>query len=104
MTSQGGSTDLPSLLKTMQPTLDPLTYLFCHLATLPESGDQRGLPELPKNLDIQCLFKEAKGWTLVVEEETLRRSLESESEAKWRVEYTGGEKGLVAQFHDTSNR
>lgn len=97
MTSQGGSTDLKALLRTMRPSLHADTFLFCHT---PFSSDRKksSLPNLPPGIEIQSLFKEAEGWTLVAEENSLRSNIEGTTEAETTLY------GLSEQINDESNR
>ncbi|KAL1305218.1 hypothetical protein AAFC00_002136 [Neodothiora populina] len=99
MTSQGGTSDLSNLIRTMRPTLHPSTFIFCHILSSPSSTSRPQaphLPSLPTNLEIQCLFREAEGWTLIATEASLQRSLEAETE--------GSLEAIREQVDDASNR
>ena len=52
-----GETDLKKLLATMAPLLHEGDYVFCTVTELPVSGAG----------EILCTFREAEGWTLVME-------------------------------------
>lgn len=55
----GGETDLPTLLRTMRPTLHPSNLIITTLSssTIPQ--------DLPRDLEIYHLFREAEAWTLI---------------------------------------
>lgn len=58
-----GETNLPQLLRTLQPALQPGTYVFCTVESL--NG-------LTPN-DIVCLFREQEGLTVILPQATADR-------------------------------
>src|SRR5258708_5365381 len=52
-----GEADLQKMLATMAPQLHKRGYVFCTVAEMPVLGAA----------EILCLFREAEGWTLVME-------------------------------------
>ncbi|KAK0947980.1 hypothetical protein LTR29_000503 [Friedmanniomyces endolithicus] len=58
-----GGTDLPTLLKSMSPTLHPSTFVWTTLeGDLQHPKDQQALPHA------ELLFREAEGYTLILPE------------------------------------
>ena len=63
-----GETSLPKLLQSMNPTLQPDTYVFGHIPAASDDDFQNVLRVLV-SVPTQMLFRENEGWTAVVQEE-----------------------------------
>lgn len=61
-----GTTSLPSLIATMDPILQPGSYVF---ATIPSSTTS--IPSQLGSHTFEMLFRESEGWTLIAESATV---------------------------------
>lgn len=91
----------------MKPVLSSSIYLFCTIpfAEGKEKNEERSaLPELPKDVFVQCIFREEEGWSIVVKQD--KHIALSEEERKVGGESQWGDlwKGLKPQYEDQTNR
>lgn len=62
-----GEDDLSKLIKTMSPSLDGGTYVFCHIPADSASGQQLAAKFLTEKV-AQMAFWENEGWSLILPE------------------------------------
>ncbi|KAK5175084.1 uncharacterized protein LTR77_000221 [Saxophila tyrrhenica] len=67
-TPSSGSTSLPHLLRSLNPTLSPTTYIYSTIPATSEA-DFSNILKLFIGVPVQMLFREAAGWTVVVPED-----------------------------------
>jgi hypothetical protein len=71
-----GEEDLSKLIKSMSPSLDGGTYVFCHIPADSASGQQLAVDFLTGKV-AQMIFWESEGWTVILPESTAKgRSLQ----------------------------
>lgn len=91
----------------MKPVLSSSIFLFCNIPFDKEKeklGESSALPEIPKDVFVQCIFREEEGWSLVIKEDK-HIALSGEErkvggESRWGDLWTG----LKPQYEDQSNR
>ncbi|GAB7349205.1 hypothetical protein MBLNU459_g8131t1 [Dothideomycetes sp. NU459] len=91
---ESGETSLPTLLRTMRPVLHPSTFYIC---TLPPPRSPQSL-QLPAGIEVQCLFREPEGWTVIVPTTTIAGSLPDTAPAPAPAPAVGNEGKLTLEL------